>query len=128
MKIVVPVDVKNIIETLEANGYEAFAVGGCVRDTLLLRVPGDWDITTSAKPEEVKDEDAVLFDGTGDDRVGGKILGDLDREALLVGRGVAARGHDDAAGFGEMFPVQTLAFLKTGVAVGFVSFNPGFAL
>ena len=62
MKIEVPVDVKNIIETLEANGYEAFAVGGCVRDTLLLRVPGDWDITTSAKPEEVK----ALFDHTID--------------------------------------------------------------
>ena len=54
MRVEVPVDVKNIIETLEANGFEAFAVGGCVRDTLLLRVPGDWDITTSAKPEEVK--------------------------------------------------------------------------
>ncbi|MBQ6843279.1 MAG: CCA tRNA nucleotidyltransferase [Agathobacter sp.] len=54
MRVEVPVDVKNIIETLEANGYEAFAVGGCVRDTLLLRVPGDWDVTTSAKPEEVK--------------------------------------------------------------------------
>ena len=34
--------------------FEAFAVGGCVRDTLLGRTPGDWDITTSAKPEEVK--------------------------------------------------------------------------
>ncbi len=55
MKVELPIDVKNIIETLEAHGFEAFAVGGCVRDTLLLRVPGDWDITTSAKPEEVKD-------------------------------------------------------------------------
>lgn len=54
MRVELPVDVKNIIETLEANGFEAFAVGGCVRDTLLLRVPGDWDVTTSAKPEEVK--------------------------------------------------------------------------
>ena len=62
MRVEVPVDVKNIIETLEANGYEAFAVGGCVRDTLLLRVPGDWDITTSAKPEEVK----ALFSHTID--------------------------------------------------------------
>ena len=62
MRVELPVDVKNIIETLEANGYEAFAVGGCVRDTLLLRVPGDWDITTSAKPEEVK----ALFDHTID--------------------------------------------------------------
>ncbi|MBR3811759.1 MAG: CCA tRNA nucleotidyltransferase [Agathobacter sp.] len=62
MKIELPIDVKNIIETLEANGYEAFAVGGCVRDTLLLRIPGDWDITTSAKPEEVK----ALFSHTID--------------------------------------------------------------
>lgn len=54
MKIQLPDDVKKIIERLEANGHEAFAVGGCVRDTLLLRIPGDWDITTSAKPEEVK--------------------------------------------------------------------------
>ena len=62
MKVQLPADVKNIIETLEAKGYEAFAVGGCVRDTLLLRMPGDWDITTSAKPEEVK----ALFDHTID--------------------------------------------------------------
>ena len=62
MRVELPADVKNIIETLEANGYEAFAVGGCVRDTLLLRVPGDWDITTSAKPEEVK----ALFSHTID--------------------------------------------------------------
>ena len=62
MRMQLPEDVKNIIETLEANGYEAFAVGGCVRDTLLLRVPGDWDVTTSAKPEEVK----TLFSHTID--------------------------------------------------------------
>ncbi|MGN1156466.1 MAG: CCA tRNA nucleotidyltransferase [Agathobacter sp.] len=62
MKMTVPENVKNIIEVLEAHGYEAYAVGGCVRDTLLLRVPGDWDITTSAKPEEVK----ALFSHTID--------------------------------------------------------------
>ncbi len=37
-----------------AEGYEAYAVGGCVRDSLLSRIPHDWDITTNAKPEEVK--------------------------------------------------------------------------
>ena len=50
----IPEDVKRIIETLEEAGFEAYAVGGCVRDTLLSRTPGDWDITTSARPEEVK--------------------------------------------------------------------------
>lgn len=54
MRMTLPENVKKIIEILEANGYEAYAVGGCVRDTLLLREPGDWDVTTSAKPEEVK--------------------------------------------------------------------------
>ena len=52
--IKMPDNVKNIIETLEANGYEAYAVGGCVRDALMGRIPHDWDITTSATPMEVK--------------------------------------------------------------------------
>ena len=43
-----------ILEELRKRGYEAFVVGGCVRDALLGRVPGDWDITTSALPEETK--------------------------------------------------------------------------
>ena len=50
----VPRDVAFIIRELRKAGHEAFAVGGCVRDTLLGRAPGDWDITTSALPEEVK--------------------------------------------------------------------------
>lgn len=50
-----PQDVKFIIDCLTEHGYEAYAVGGCVRDTLLSRIPGDWDITTSAKPEQVKE-------------------------------------------------------------------------
>ena len=50
----IPQAVERIIQTLEENGFEAFAVGGCVRDTLLGRTPEDWDITTSAQPEEVK--------------------------------------------------------------------------
>lgn len=54
MKIVLPEKVKQIIETIQAAGFEAYAVGGCVRDSLLNRVPSDWDITTSAKPEQVK--------------------------------------------------------------------------
>ena len=55
MKIVLPEKVKFIIETLETHGYESYAVGGCVRDTMLHRTPGDWDITTQAKPEQVKE-------------------------------------------------------------------------
>lgn len=54
MKIILPDKVKRIIDTLELHGHEAYAVGGCVRDSILGRKPQDWDITTSAKPEQVK--------------------------------------------------------------------------
>ena len=54
MIIQMPEDVKYILEKLNTSGYEAYAVGGCVRDSILGRNPDDWDITTSAKPEETK--------------------------------------------------------------------------
>ncbi len=54
MRIQLPEKVTKIITALEAAGYEAYAVGGCVRDSILGRAPDDWDITTSAKPAEVK--------------------------------------------------------------------------
>jgi tRNA nucleotidyltransferase (CCA-adding enzyme) len=50
----IPQKVNDIIEELNKHGYEAYAVGGCVRDMVLKREPEDWDITTSAKPQEVK--------------------------------------------------------------------------
>lgn len=55
MQIQLPEKVEYIIHTLEAAGYEAYAVGGCVRDSLLNREPDDWDITTSARPQQVKE-------------------------------------------------------------------------
>ncbi len=60
--ISLPDKVKYIINTLEQAGYEAYAVGGCVRDCILGRTPGDWDITTSASPYQVK----ALFSRTID--------------------------------------------------------------
>ena len=51
-----------IINTLQRAGYEAYAVGGCVRDTILNREPDDWDITTSAKPMEIKKLFPVTID------------------------------------------------------------------
>ncbi|NLM13395.1 MAG: CCA tRNA nucleotidyltransferase [Epulopiscium sp.] len=53
-KIDIPREVVEIISTLNANGYEGYIVGGCVRDILMGRTPMDWDLTTSAKPEEIK--------------------------------------------------------------------------
>ena len=52
IRITLPPSVLFAIERLESAGFEAYAVGGCVRDSLLGRVPNDWDITTSARPEQ----------------------------------------------------------------------------
>lgn len=62
LSIQLPEKVDRIITRLQKHGYEAYAVGGCVRDSILGRKPGDWDITTSAMPEETKS----LFDRTFD--------------------------------------------------------------
>ena len=62
MKINLPDDVKIVIEELKANGYEAFAVGGCIRDSILGLEPRDWDITTNATPEQVKTVFKSVFD------------------------------------------------------------------
>lgn len=54
MKLAIPSSAEKILRILEENGYEAYVVGGCVRDSILGRRPDDWDITTSASPEQVK--------------------------------------------------------------------------
>lgn len=81
MNIHLPEKVKFIIETLQENGYEAYAVGGCVRDSILGRIPDDWDITTSALPEETKTLFARTFD-TGIEH--GTITVLLDKDAFEV--------------------------------------------
>lgn len=60
--IALPDNVNTILKTLREHGHEAYAVGGCVRDSILGREPDDWDITTSAAPCEVK----ALFRRTAD--------------------------------------------------------------
>ena len=57
-----PEAVKYIIDELNRRGHEAYAVGGCVRDALLGREPEDWDVTTSAEPQEIKDIFPVTID------------------------------------------------------------------
>lgn len=54
MRLKLPPKVTYILDILKRHGHEAYAVGGCVRDSILAREPDDWDITTSARPEEVK--------------------------------------------------------------------------
>lgn len=81
MQIQLPEKVKKIINTLRANGYEAYAVGGCVRDSILGRTPDDWDITTSATPLETKALFARTFD-TGIEH--GTVTVLIDKEAFEV--------------------------------------------
>lgn len=59
MEIMLPQSAAQVIEILEKNGFEAWAVGGCVRDSLLGQTPKDWDIATNALPEQT----SVLFRG-----------------------------------------------------------------
>ena len=81
MKIQLPEKVKVMIQTLEAAGYEAYAVGGCVRDSVLGRVPADWDITTSALPKQVKE----LFHRTIDTGIEhGTVTVMMDKEGFEV--------------------------------------------
>lgn len=81
MFIKLPEKVKNIISMIEAAGYEAYAVGGCVRDSILLRNPDDWDITTSAKPLQIK----ALFKRTIDTGIQhGTVTVMLDKDGFEV--------------------------------------------
>lgn len=54
MKIVLPENVRIITDCLKKNSFEAYVVGGCVRDSLLGLIPHDWDICTNAKPGQIK--------------------------------------------------------------------------
>ena len=81
MQIQLPDKVHKIINTLKEAGYEAYAVGGCVRDSILGREPDDWDITTSARPEEIK----RLFPRTIDTGIRhGTVTVMLDKEGFEV--------------------------------------------
>ncbi len=81
IKIEIPEKAKYIIKTIMDAGYEAYVVGGCVRDSILGREPGDWDITTSAKPEQVKE----LFPRTIDTGIAhGTVTIMVDKEGFEV--------------------------------------------
>ena len=81
MNFQIPSKVETIINILETAGFEAYAVGGCVRDTLLGRTPNDWDITTSARPEQVKE----LFHRTVDTGLAhGTVTVLMDKEGFEV--------------------------------------------
>ncbi len=80
----IPKEVTRITNTLEDAGFEAYLVGGCVRDLLLGRAPNDWDVTTNAKPDDIISafgEDETFYEntfGTVGVRIGENDAGDID--------------------------------------------------
>lgn len=81
IRISIPEKAKRVVETIQEAGFEAYVVGGCVRDSILGRVPQDWDITTSAEPREVK----ALFRRTIDTGIQhGTVTVMMDKEGFEV--------------------------------------------
>ncbi|MDO5145581.1 MAG: CCA tRNA nucleotidyltransferase [Eubacteriales bacterium] len=81
MKISMPKPAVHIIQTLSSHGYEAYIVGGCVRDSILGLTPSDWDITTSARPDQIK----ALFPRTIDTGIKhGTVTVMVDKEGYEV--------------------------------------------
>ena len=78
----IPTEVRQVTDTLERAGFEAWVVGGCVRDLLLLRTPKDWDVTTNATPEQIQGLFENTFYTNDFGTVG--VVGDSTDEALRV--------------------------------------------
>jgi len=103
----IPEYIKNILANLEKAGYEAFIVGGCVRDLLMGRIPKDWDITTNAKPEETL---KVFSEGKYENVFGTVLLPVRNREEVIdvveittyrSEQGYSDRRHPDEIRFEE---------------------------
>ena len=104
----IPGNIKKIIKELSEAGYEAFVVGGCVRDLILKKEPKDWDVTTSAKPEEIL---KIFSDGRYENTFGTIIVPFKDEEGELIEeveittyrseQGYSDRRHPDEVRFEE---------------------------
>lgn len=83
MKFVLPNPVQKVADALEGAGYEAYVIGGCVRDILLGKTPKDWDLTTNATPEQIQ---AVFPDSFYENDYGtvGVKTGDEDETLAVI--------------------------------------------
>ncbi len=77
----IPKEVSHVTQTLEKSGFEAYLVGGCVRDLLMDKEPKDWDITTNAKPEQI----VGLFEKTVYENTFGTVAVCVPRETIQSG-------------------------------------------
>ena len=83
----IPEYVKSLVEKLEQAGFEAYVVGGCVRDLLMGLKPKDWDITTNARPDKILE---ILPDGKYENNFG-TVLAPIKLE----------NGHSASSGQGQ---------------------------
>jgi len=104
----IPSEVVNVVESIEKGGFQAYLVGGCVRDLLLGRTPKDWDITTNAKPEQIQ----ALFVKTVYENTYGTVcvineetsdqtLRNIEVTPYRMETGYSDRRHPDEVKFGD---------------------------
>lgn len=107
MTMRVPSEVRTVAEGLRAGGFEAYLVGGCVRDLLLDRAPKDWDVTTNAKPEDIQRLFPESFYENDFGTVGIKTDSEDDRLAVIevtpyrTETGYSDKRRPDAVTFGD---------------------------
>jgi tRNA nucleotidyltransferase (CCA-adding enzyme) len=103
----VPLEVQTVTERLRKEGFEAYLVGGCVRDLLLHREPKDWDITTNAKPDDIQHAFPESFYENDFGTVGVKTSSEDPRLAVVevtpyrTETGYSDKRRPDAVVFGE---------------------------
>jgi len=78
----IPEEVQNVTKTLEKAGFEAYLIGGCVRDLLINRTPKDWDVTTNANPEQIQSFFEETFYENDYGTVG--VVNETENESLKV--------------------------------------------
>jgi tRNA nucleotidyltransferase (CCA-adding enzyme) len=107
MDFPIPAQVKAVADSLRKEGFEAYLVGGCVRDLLLNRKPKDWDITTNAKPEDIQRIFPETYYTNDFGTVG--VVNETDDETLKVVEvtpyrtesGYSNKRHPDEVSFGD---------------------------
>ena len=98
----IPKEVVEIIEKLNNASFEAYIVGGCVRDLIMGKEPGDWDITTNAKPEEIQKFFSDSFYENEFGTVGVKSeIGVIEVTTYRLESGYSDKRHPDAVKFAE---------------------------
>jgi tRNA nucleotidyltransferase (CCA-adding enzyme) len=100
--------VKEILATLESGGFEAYAIGGCVRDLLMGRQPTDWDVTTNATPEQIQ---KLFPDNFYDNAFGTVTIKTRDDDPLV--RTIEVTPYRTEGKYSDKRHPDTVAFAKT---------------